>query len=323
VTYKRKNQSPGKRRSNLDMEDSRANRISQIIKNVGTLGKSLRLPGVSEYRNLPEEANAIGVPVQGSGFVRILMYFVAGILLIGIILLVIDQWITPIFQRTPGSSGYIPMPGTDLSQVYWKTPAEVADITIGTPVPVGGQTALSVTVLEAQTSYSLTLDVYILDEYPHPKIPTPAPLKETLRVFFVMANTPTGNGLKVSLDNNMNKVYITCYDSAGHQQSISIDNVPIHTPFRIGLTISPHLMEGYLNGLLVSSKNLTSIPVSPASGHKIFATSNIKTSDSPPIQLSAGIKVLNVRTFGYVVSTAEMKNRMSDLSSETLFNPSA
>ena len=59
------------------MEQSRANKISQVLKNVSTLGKQIRVPGASLV--VPEASNAIGVPVEGTGFVRILMYIIAGI----------------------------------------------------------------------------------------------------------------------------------------------------------------------------------------------------------------------------------------------------
>ena len=68
----------------------------------------------------------------------------------------------------------------------------------------------------------------------------------------------------------------------------------------------------------MNTRRITSIPKPPSSGDKIFATSNIKTG-SPPILLSRGIRVLNVRAFGYVVPSSEMKGRMSDLSSNKSF----
>jgi len=295
------------------MEQSRSDKISQVLKNVSTLGKQIRVPGSSIV--VPEAKNAIGVPVQGTGFVRILMYIVAGLLLIGIILLGVDQWVTPIFQRSPGAPGYIPIPGTDLSQVYWKDAASIGDITIGAvPPPQPGRIApLSVSVLEAQTAYSLTLDVFIHDEYPQS-----LPPGETMRVFFFMGQTMANPTLQVCLDNTKNTVYITSFDSTGFQQSISIDNVPIHTSFRIGITMSQYIMEAYMNGLLMNTRRITSIPKPPSSGDKIFATSNIKFG-SPPILLSRGIKVLNVRAFGYVVPSSEMRGRMSDLSSNKSF----
>jgi len=301
------------------MEQSRANKISEVLKNVSTLGKSLKMPGVTgQGIGIPEAKNAIGVPVQGSGFVRILMYVIAGILLIGIILLGVDQWITPVFKRSPGAPGYIPIPGTDLSQVFWLDTNNVSDITVGSvpPATAGQMKPLSVTVLEAQTSYSLTMDVFIADEYPQI-----LPSGETVRTFFLMGTSINNPTLQVSLNNTKNTVYITSFDSAGLQQSVSIDNVPLYSPFRIGITISPYIMESYLNGKLINTKKLTSIPMPPSSGNKIFATANIKNNNTPPIILSTGIKVLNVRAFGYTASSSEMEGRMSDLIRSSTFNP--
>jgi hypothetical protein len=298
------------------MEQNRADKISQVLKNVATLGQQVKVPGSSAIsRLIPESRNAIGIPVQGTGFVRILMYIVAGLLLIGIILLGVDQWVTPIFQRSPGAPGYIPIPGTDLSQVFWEDAASVGNIIVGSvpPAKAGYIPPLSVSVIEAQTAYSLTLDVFINDEYPQS-----LPSGETMRIFFLMGQNINNPTLQVCLDNNKNTVYITSFDSAGFQQSISLDNVPIYTSFRIGITMSHNIMEAYMNGLLVNTKRITSVPKSPSSGDTIFATSNIK-SGSPAKVLSKGIGVLNVRAFGYVVPPSEMKGRMSDLTSNKSF----
>ena len=295
------------------MEQSRANLISQVQKNVASLGKTIKAPTIFNAKQ-PNAPNAIGQPVQGSGFVRILMYVVAGILLIGIILLGVDQWITPIFQRSPGAPGYIPIPGTDMTQHFWPKAAAVENIIVGTPPPqpVGSKKdPLSVTILESQASYSITMDVLITDEYPQD-----LGQGQNQRIFFTMSQTVENPTLRVGLDNEKNTVYITCFDADGLQQSVSIDHVPIHTPFRIGVTISPFAMEGYLNGLLVKTRQLDTTPKPPSSGDKIFAPSNIVLNTKP---MSKGIGVLNVRCFGYVAPAAEMKGRMDDLSEKPQF----
>ena len=142
------------------------------MKTTKQLGKNIKKPTLAS--NLPTVLGKVGTgtrlppAVEGSGILKILMYVVAGILLIGIILLGVDQWITPIFQRTPGGKGYIPIPGTDLSQVYWNTNSDVANIIVGTPTPPtvtpGAPTPtppLSTTVIEGQSTYSITMDVFI------------------------------------------------------------------------------------------------------------------------------------------------------------------
>lgn len=292
------------------MNASRADKISEVLKSVQNLGKSIKTSTGFNVAKQPNAPNAIGQPVQGSGFVRILMYILAGILLIGIILLGVDQWITPVFKKSPGAPGYIAIPGTDLSQVYWPKAAAVNDILIGTPPPsasANGQTPpLSTTVLEGQSSYSITMDALITDEYPQD-----LGSGQNQRIFFTMSQTVGNPSLRVALDNEKNTVYITCFDSDGLQQSVKIDNVPIHAPFRIGITVTPYVLEGYLNGLLVQTRQLNSIPKPPSTGDKIFAPANIILDKKV---MSKGIGLLNVRCFGYQVPASEMRGRMDDLS---------
>ena len=294
---------------------SRADKISEVLKNVTNLGKTLKSATGLKAAVAPNAPDAIGQPVQGSGFVRILMYVVAGLLLIGIILLGVDQWVTPIFQKSPGAPGFIAVPGTDTSEYYWPKAAAVRDILIGVPPPsasANGQTPpLFTTVLEGQSSYSITMDVMIKNEYPQ-ELGT----GQNQRIFFTMSQTVDNPSLRVSLDNEKNTVYITCFDSEGLQQSVKIDNVPIHAPFRIGITMTPHLMEGYLNGLLVQTRQLNSVPKPPTTGDKIFAPSNILINSKV---MSKDISVLNIRCFGYQVPASEMRGRMDDLSEKSSF----
>jgi hypothetical protein len=129
--------------------------------------------------------------------------------------------------------------------------------------------------------------------------------------------------LEISLTNMKNQINITYYQDQSTPLTIQIDNVPIYQPFRIGLTVSPYAIEGYLNGLLrktlTSSSGKTFLAANEFS--KIFATYNIvkNTGPSSAETLSSGIKVLNVRAFGYIVSPAEMKARMKDLKKKSQY----
>jgi hypothetical protein len=309
------------------MEQSRQNIIEGVQKTAANLRS--RIQQINPMKSLseglgqgqvpgtplpPGPKNAMGVPVGGSGFVRILMFFIAGILILGVILLAVDQWVTPVFQRSPGAQGYIPIPGTDTTEVFWLKPGDVRDIIVGQPPPsvsVPGSLTqaepLSTRSIVSQGSYSITMDVLINNEYPHDIG------SAEQRTFFVISQTVDRPSLRVGLDNSKNTVYITCFDSEGLQQSVQINNVPIYKPFRIGLVVTPYTLEGYLNGLLVQTKNLKSPSILPTSGDRIFAPNNILTADTPPKSLSADISVQNIRTFGYAASPAEMKARMRDL----------
>jgi hypothetical protein len=260
--------------------------------------------------------SGLPTPIAGSGFLRVIMYIIAGILVIGILLLVIDQWITPIFQSDPGSAGYIFMPGTDTSVVFWKKTSDIKNIIIGTlPPPDSGSNLpssgpLSTSVIEGQSSYSITLDVLIQDEYPQDLGTSTSDSQSLYRTFFSLGPSLTNPTLVFEVDNYKNTVYITSYDANRLVQTAVIDNVPIHKPFRIGVVKTPNLLEGYLNGMLVRTIKLRSNTLDPNTGDTIYSADEIVKAGK--LQ-SNGIKTMNLRLFGEAIAPAEMKARMTDL----------
>ena len=312
------------------MDVGRSEKIAEIVKNISGLGKNIKkpvTPGImptilSSVKKLGNsQENLLPAPTAGSGFVRILMYIIAGVLAICLLLLAVDQWITPIFQRKPGGEGYILIPGTDISQVYWLTNQSVSDILVGSPpsnntlAPQGSVAAsqiLSTQVIEGQSNYSITMDIYISNEFPQN-----IGADNHQRIFFILGNSIDSPSLRVSIDNAKNTAYITAFDSEGLQESVQIDNVPIHKSFRIGISKSPYIMEGYLNGLLVQTRRLRSTTKVPSLGDKVFAPANIRGENGS--SLSQGIKVLNLRIFGYTVEPSEMQGRMGDLVLESTY----
>lgn len=294
------------------MDVSRAEKISEVMKNVTGLGKSIKKPTNLKY-NIPRQpgvGSRLPEPVAGSQVIRILMILIASLLLIGIILLGVDQWITPIFQRAPGDSGFIPVPGIDESELYWTDSKAISNIRIGTVTPdASGLKPLSTNVIENQGNYTITIDIMINDEYPQAlgNDATGNPIKQ--RTFFLLGPSVTNPTLQVSLDNLTNTVIITAVDTNKLVQSIQIDNVPIHKPFRIGIAKSSYIMEGYLNGLLVKTRQLKTTTILPGTGDTIYTPANIIINGN---SVSNGINVFNVRLFGYTVTASEMKGRMTD-----------
>lgn len=306
------------------MDVGRTQKIANVVKNITDIGKTIRKPTTLQYAAPTQGlAKAAGLPqpVAGSTAVRIILYLIAGILAVGVILLGIDQWITPIFERTPGDGGYIPMPGIDISEAFWRDTANVKDITLGnvaaSPTAAPGSTAaivpLSTNLLEGQANYGLTMDILIENEFPQTlgKDASNNPIPQ--RTFFILGPDVLNPTLSVNLDNSVNTLYITVRDSDNAPQSIVIENVPIHKPFRLGISKSPSVMEGYINGLLVKTRPLKTTTKLPTTGSKIFSTANIINNTNV---LSTGIKVRYLRIFGYTVSASEMKGRMGDLTSE-------
>jgi len=307
---------------------TRSQKAAAAFKNIETLGKEVKKVSTVKPASLAaieiSKITGLPTPVVGTSFLQVAMYVVAGILLIGLILLAVDQWITPIFQRSPGGSGYIPIPGTDLSQVYWTNSKVINNIIIGTPPPSpeGVTPPLYTTVIEGQTAYSLTLDVLINNEFPQ-NLGTDSAASSRQRIFFMLGPSLAKPTLTISLDNSKNTVYVTSYDSTRHIQTAIVDNVPIHKPFRIGVAKSQYALEAYLNGMLVTTINLRSNTINPTSGDRIFSPSNIiyTNSENSTVTLSSGIQAMNLRVFGYVVPPSEMKGRMDDLILLKNFNP--
>jgi len=300
------------------MDPSRAEGIAGVIQNIKGLGKSIKKPSTLKLV-MPGEGARLAQPVEGSIWLRVLMYACVGLLVLALILLIVDQWITPIFQRTYGDSGYIPVPGVDPTELLWNTPVNVRDVLIGTPQPLsaaeisnGSPKPLSTNLIEGQANWSLTMDVLIMDEQPQN-----LGSGNTRRIFFVGGTTPTNAFLIAWLDNSTNTLHVTMYDGDSNEQSISIDNVPIHTPFRLGIVKTASTLEGYLNGLLVMTRQLKTATKIPRAGDKLFSTSNIKNGENT---LSTGIKVLNLRVFGYTAESSEIKGRMFDLTDISLYN---
>lgn len=300
------------------MNVSRSEKIASAVKNVFDIGKSIKKPSTLQYVNPVNSKTGLPPVVGGSFTVRIIMYILAGILLIGLFLLAIDHWVTPILIRSPGDGGYIPIPGTDISQVYWSDINKVLDITIGTVSDASGN--LGTSVIEGQTNYSITMDLLIDNELSQDlgNDANGVPLQRTL---FILGPTISTPSLRITLDNSVNDIHVTAIGTDGSLQSLTLENVPIHTPFRIGISKSASAMEGYLHGKLVMTRTLKVPTKVPTGGDKIFSTANIKTIvNGKEVVLSKGIKVINLRLFGYTVYPSEMSGRMGDLCAIDLFS---
>ncbi len=336
-------------------DPGRAKIAANALKEIETIGKKLGKPATvinpkaATVPTGPTKVNATGIsePVAGSGLLQIAMYTIAGILVLGIILMVVDRWFYPIFKVDPGAPGFVIIPGTDTSDQFWTKRQDVRNIRIGTsnvdtdvvPQP------LSSIVLEGKTSYSVTMDVFI-DENQFTNIP---PTSNFNRTFFMIAPAPTGDRqlvtdtgvvLKVELNRDLNKVQIVCMGSGGLIQTAVIDNVPMHKPFRIGIVKTLYSMAAYLNGELVQTIKIKSIS-DPVAGQSstlnpgtngtsyVIAPQNIvgdtavppSAASSTALNLSKGIQVLNLRLFEDSISPSEMKARMSDLTDVSEFKP--
>ena len=330
------------------MNQDRAKLAEAAYKNVETLKKNVGKPASAAASATVKPAGPTKItpsglpePVAGMGIVQIFMYIIAGILLLGIILLIVDYWVFPIFKREPGGPGYVSLPGSDTSDNFWSSLKEIKDITIGTPPPPDPNNPnpiipLTTSTIEGQSSYTITLDVLINDEKPQDLGPNAAS-NNIQRAFFVLGSLEEPI-ITFTLENTTNTIHTNAYETdTKNRRSIRstiIDNVPIHTPFRLGFVKTPKVMEAYLNGLLVHTVQLQGQSINPTTGDMIFAPANIKRTvvqttpgvnkpKQTTILLSRGIQAMNLRLFPYSIQPNEMQGRMSDLTSISTFTPKA
>jgi len=310
------------------MDASRAQKIAQVLKDTRTLGKDIGKPvagpaAAAAVRAATEATSRLPIGSIGGTVMKYLLYLIATLLAIGLLVLAIDQWITPVFKK---NSSYLP--GTDKTEVFWTNTNSVYDITVGSPLPSERLDATKPYVLNLQykESYAFTADVLINDEFPKT-----LPSGVTDRTFLVL-RTPTStfalsdlhSKIEISLNNTVNTVKVTVLSGPldnRAQESAEIENVPIHTSFRIGVVKTPSYMDVYLNGKLYKTRKLLRISAAIATGDKIYAPSSIKlTNGSTTTTISTGIKVLNFRAFGEVPDPSDMLSRMNDLTPTASFS---
>ena len=298
------------------MDASRAQKIAQVLKDTKTLGKEIGKPvggpaAAAASRAAIEATSRLPTGTMATTIMKYVMYFIATLLAIGLLVLAIDQWITPVFKRLPYT-----LPGIDKTQAFWSNSSNVKEIIVGSPPVVGSSTNTYCSVLEGQPQYGISIDIKIEDEFPQES------LKQEIindRIFFIIGSVSSPK-LQISLDNSINTVYIKSFSGLLREnpKTVLIENVPVHSPFRIGVVVKPTYMEAYLNGKLYSTVKFatTNTALALVNQDRVLPPSAITMSNKA---YGAGIKVMNFRAFGYVPSAEELLSRMNDLTPDSSF----
>ena len=228
--------------------------------------------------------------------------YILGIFLVLVVILVIINYtITPIFRLYPGGPGYIPIPGGDSSQIYWKQGS-------GTPAVFSPFFDISTNVVAAPSQWSFALDI---------DIKNPMHVSQSPRVLFyrgppdVSGTFPEANSTIQGLIGNYNVAFallpdttdlvvsvLTADSKSTYPENVILQNVPVQTPFRVGVTISDTAMEVYLNGMLQRTRTFTpgATPV------------NVTGMFYPPQAINAEIaKVANLHLWNSVISANQMR----------------
>ena len=230
-------------------------------------------------------------------------YILGIFLVIMVILVIINYTITPIFRLYPGGPGYIPVPGGDTSQIYWKTTKDTAPMMDASSSVVG---------IASQWSFAIDIDIK------NPMHVSPSP-----RVLFhrgpssstivpsgssstgTLLSTPTtlkgllGNyNVAIALLPDTTDLVVSVLNSSSGMENVILQNVPIQTPFRVGVILSDTAMEVYLNGLLQRTRTYES-GTTPFNATGMFF---------PPQGMNAETaQVANLHVWNSVISANQMR----------------
>jgi len=236
---------------------------------------------------------------MNSGVLQYLYYFITLLILLLVILVLVHFTITPIFKTRPGSKGVIPLPGSDDSKLYWKTPESVKDIQ-QTETPLGSTVE----------NWSLLLDIQVDNPTANtgkPRIlflrgPKTFPYQGTYSDADTIMTVANSFNVIAYLDKLTNDLNISVQTRLpGAQQStvetIVVPNIPVRKAIRLGVMVGTKVLEVYVNGWLVRSK------AHPA------PLAAIEGPLQPPFAeiLATTARVRNLRVFPRPLSPAEFR----------------
>jgi hypothetical protein len=235
-----------------------------------------------------------------SPFLVIGGYLVAILVIITVILLFVHFTVRPIFQFTPGGSGFIPIPGLTDGQLFWKDAKNVAPLneaTLGTDYPT--------------QNYSFTLDIFVRDPttIQAQNFQTPEPNLVFSRGTPSIAGIAEQNTVRVLLVPGTNDLQIIVKNSNNIDEGITLSNVPVQTPFRLGVVIMDVAFEVYVNGRLMKTRALDAPP------------NAAKGRIAPPQGAFAStVKVGNLHMWTRTLMPSEIRYAQPSLMSTSLFS---
>jgi hypothetical protein len=237
-----------------------------------------------------------------TGVIQYLYYFIAFTIIVVLLLVLIHFAVSPIFRTRPGAPGYIPLPGSNDSEVYWEKPQAIRTLT-DTETSLGTKTF----------DYSVILDIQVDNPTANTDYPRilfsrgeliPTPTEPYTNSSTILSIAPNYN-LLMYLDRMTNDLNVSVQTSVSGQggniqvvpENITIPNLPVGKAVRIGIMVGNGMFEVYVNGYLLKTKT--------------FANSirSVRGNCQPPFDnvLSATARVRNLRLWGRPLAASEFR----------------
>jgi len=234
-----------------------SNNLTRYLPNGNFKPVNLGLPASTTVPMITNTAITTPTSETAGALKKWIAYLLAIVVCIFIILIFVHYTITPIFQLHPGGSGYIPVPGFDDGTLYWQTTT--------TSVIQNSKSAIS----SLYQNYSFTIDVFITDPMQFSQVP---------RILFYRSLNPLSSptstnsaqtltsilpqyNVAVALTPDTNDLIVSVLNSDNNMENILLSNVPVQTPFRLGVVLMERALEVYVNGNLMKTRAFTSPPM--------------------------------------------------------------
>jgi hypothetical protein len=242
------------------------------------------------------KTNSSSAGAASSGIGRILAYILSIGVVILVILLFINYFITPIFRLKPGGPGIIPVPGFDDGKLFWTntSPGQIQN--------------KDLPIASLFYGYTINLDVFIEN---------PLQFATTPRIFFsrgaVFKEKPSGDTLLGTLDNynlvaallsDTNDLIVSVLNKDNNQENIIVPNVPVQEPFRLSMVVMQQALEVYINGRLIRTRKFLAEPKDVKGD--IYPTRGVEIN---------AVKIHNLKIWSRILTVAEIREATPKLSS--------
>jgi hypothetical protein len=234
-----------------------------------------------------------------SGIFSYLFYLSIISFFIFMILIVVHYTITPVFKfDSSGTSAPIDVSaGITDGQLSWSSGPAPPD----SPPSPGFKNLLN-------SDYTLSFDVFVSTDFstvssPHVVLyrsTAPKELPATIRVDQI-SGIFTDSNIIVHIDSTRNDLNITMQTKTSSDVSTSeslppIVNVPVGTPFRVGIIFTSNYVEAYINGKLEGTRILEGTLIGSQG-----------TFYSPPSRVSSRVKIANIQYWARILTPSDLR----------------
>ena len=258
---------------------------------------------------------AVTAPMSGTstgttaslGIIGQAVAYLFGILIILIIItLIVHYFVTPVYRTKPGAPGLITIPWTDNGVVFWNGEGLYPGVSLikNKDLPISN----------AYYNYSFIVDIFIQNPMqfstkPRIILSRGAQLQENPSNNNDITSVLSNYNFAIALKPDITDLVISALNVHQQPEDIDIKNVPVQTPFRLGVVIMQKVMEIYINGRLMKTKKFEA--------DLADVTGDIRPALGNELNIA---KLQNLKIWNSILSANEMVEATPRMASASSFN---